>query len=65
MGGYPVARINRAAAELAQLIPDLIEPESWEGAGGDGVIRAIHGTLVVRQTAEVHRQIRRLLQALN
>ena len=66
MGGYSMARINlAAAAELAKSIPDLIEPESWEGAGGDGVIRAIHGTLVVRQTADVHRQIRRLLQALN
>jgi len=66
MGGFAVGRINPAAAtELARSIPDLIEPESWEGAGGSGVIRAVHGTLVVRQTADVHRQIRRLLQALN
>ncbi|HUY32593.1 MAG TPA: hypothetical protein VMV69_07400 [Pirellulales bacterium] len=64
-GGISVERINPAAAELAKAIPDLIEPASWDTVGGSGAIRAIHGTLVVRQTAEVHRQIRRLLQALN
>ncbi|MEX2121198.1 MAG: hypothetical protein WD847_16515 [Pirellulales bacterium] len=58
------AREGTPAEELAKVIPTVIEPESWQMAGGQGAIHAVAGSLLVRQTEKVHRQIRRLLMAL-
>lgn len=52
------------ADELARVVEEVIEPKSWQQAGGQGVIRAVKGALVVKQTAAVHKQIRALLKAL-
>lgn len=59
---YPV--MQGEAEKLVEMIPQFIEPDSWKDAGGDGVIRAVSGTLVMYQTPEVHRQTRGFLQEL-
>ena len=50
---------ERMAGELISLIQDTIAPESWDVRGGKGTIRYYPNfhVLVVRNTAEVHRQI--------
>lgn len=53
---------ENAAEELAKSLPDLIEPKSWEKSGGPGVVRAVTGVLLVKQTSAVHSQIRRVLR---
>jgi len=50
---------------LAKAIEELIEPETWETAGGEGKIRAVPGGLVVRQVPRVHAQIRVLCDELD
>jgi hypothetical protein len=51
---------------LASAIEVVVEPDSWEGALGDGKINAAEQTLslVIRQTPRVHQQIRAVLQEL-
>jgi len=50
---------ERAAGELISLIQDTIAPDSWDVRSGKGTIRYYPNfhVLVVRNTAEVHRQI--------
>ena len=52
--------------ELADLIEETIAPASWEGKGGNGVIRFWHPAhaLVVRQTGDVHEDLASLLKDL-
>ncbi|MEX2560738.1 MAG: hypothetical protein WD403_12530 [Pirellulales bacterium] len=63
-GAGQAAREGTPAEELAKVIPTVVEPESWQMAGGQGAIHAVAGSLLVRQTERVHRQIRRLLTAI-
>ncbi len=55
-------RSARAAAETAErlshIIPELIEPATWKGTGGQGSIHAVNGILIVHQTNPVHRKTR-------
>jgi hypothetical protein len=51
------------AKEIAALLPQMVAPETWQ-APGKGVARAAAGTIVVRQTVDVHEQIARLLREL-
>ena len=61
---------DRYLDELSRAIPALVRPESWERAGGHGVLFALpaeslgNGHLLVRQTAEVHAQLQRFLNEL-
>ena len=57
---------ERAAAELIALIQDTIAPDSWDVRAGKGTIRYYPNfhVLVVRNTAEVHRQIGGTLKQL-
>ena len=57
---------ERAAGELIALIQDTIAPDSWDVRGGKGTIRYYPNfhVLVVRNTAEVHRQIGGTLKQL-
>lgn len=57
---------ERAASELISLIQDTIAPDSWDVRGGRGTIRYYPNfhVLVVRNTAEVHRQIGGTLKQL-
>ncbi len=47
--------------DLEKLIPDVIAPESWKGAGGKGTLNVQPSALVIRQTRAVHREIVKLL----
>lgn len=49
---------------LADAITATVAPDSWQEAGGPGAVRALPGCLVVRQTAQTHRQIVALLEQL-
>lgn len=55
---------EKRAAPVRETILDLIEPESWKGKGGDGLMRAVDRTLIIRQTLGVHRKIEKLLREL-
>ncbi len=51
------------ANNLVQLIQDVIEPDSWYEAGGEGTISIYLGKkLAVLQTPEIHRKIQKFLQ---
>lgn len=50
--------------ELLSLITDLIEPDSWQERE-DVYAKAVPGSLIIRHTDAVHRQIRQLLGRLN
>lgn len=52
--------IEAWSADLATLLPELIEPESWQPRG-NGVARAAAGSIVVRQTDDIHEEIAGLL----
>ena len=53
-------RLATKVAKIAALLPELIEPESWQPHGA-GMARAIDDTIVVRQTEEVQRRVAALL----
>ena len=57
---------ERAAGELISLIQDTIAPGSWDVRGGKGTMRYYPNfhVLVVRNTAEVHRQVGGTLKQL-
>jgi len=52
--------------DLITLITTVVEPDSWQEAGGNGSVAANlpTGALVIRQTQDVHEQIQQLLSAL-
>lgn len=65
---YPLPAGTAAGGKLAEdaeamydLITTSIEPDSWDDVGGDGIIEPAGGALVIRQTAEIQRQIAALL----
>lgn len=60
---YPILR-EGAASQIQAAIIDLVAPESWNAAGGKGVVHVVEETLVVRQTRKVHREIGAFLKAL-
>lgn len=49
--------------ELAKVIRELIEPESWKDSNS-AYIGALHRSIVVRHRAAVHEQVRQLLEHL-
>jgi hypothetical protein len=65
---YPIADLVDAVscADITKAIIQAVKPASWHGNGGRGTIEylADKKTLVVKQTAETHRQIRTVLKAL-
>ena len=52
--------------KLLEFIVQTIAPDSWDQAGGSGVIKPFptNGSLVVSQTREIHEQIAELLKQL-
>ena len=49
---------------LAQVIQNVIEPASWEVAGGEGRLQQLGSSLIVWQTRNLHTQIGELLNQL-
>jgi len=52
------------ANDIARLIIHTVEPDRWEGTGGEGTVTTYNKKLIVHQTREVHKQIQNLLQDL-
>jgi beta-lactamase regulating signal transducer with metallopeptidase domain len=53
------------AGDIARLVINTVEPESWENNGGGGTLTAYNDKkLIVYQTQRIHKQIRSLLQDL-
>jgi hypothetical protein len=48
---------------ITKVVPEMIEPESWEPSG-EGMIRAVGEGIVVRHTEEVHHRVARLMAEL-
>lgn len=49
---------------LQDVITSTIAPNTWEHVGGEGVVNALGDVLFVRQSADVHREVKALLQSL-
>lgn len=49
---------------LIELLTTTIKPQSWDSVGGPGSIAPYRGTLVISQTAEVHRDLQKFLNEL-
>jgi hypothetical protein len=62
----PAGTDGREAQSLMRVLVNTIEPKSWKELGGEGTIEYYpEGTcLVVRQTADVQRQVQELLKTL-
>lgn len=62
----PVANAPESTVDLAQSLaeklPLIVATESWKESGGTGKICSVPGAIIVRQTPEVHRQLRRVLE---
>lgn len=55
-------QLAKWAEEIAVLLPEVVAPESWKP--GEGFVRAAAGSLVIRQSEAVHRQVAELLNEL-
>ncbi len=56
---------NRALAnDVARVVPKIIEPVTWQGGGGQGLIESIGIGVTVRQTRRVHLQVASFLQSV-
>ncbi|RMF77886.1 MAG: hypothetical protein D6744_10790, partial [Planctomycetota bacterium] len=55
---------HAASEKLLDLVTMVVEPDSWAVNGGWGSIELFSGSLVVRNTADVHAQVFDLLQSL-
>ncbi|HEY4759589.1 MAG TPA: permease prefix domain 1-containing protein [Thermoguttaceae bacterium] len=49
---------------LIDVITSTIHPTTWDNVGGQGSIAPYRGTLVISQTADVHREIKKVLDDL-
>lgn len=56
-------KLESLAQEIVKLVPQIIEPQSWE-PHGEGIIRAIGEGIVVRHTEEVQHRVARLVAEL-
>lgn len=61
---YPFLFKDRATA-MQTAITRTVAPKSWNAKGADAAISLVEGTLVIRQTVKVHREIRDLLQKID
>jgi beta-lactamase regulating signal transducer with metallopeptidase domain/tetratricopeptide (TPR) repeat protein len=65
---YDISDLVGSAADaddIARLVINTVEPDSWENKGGRGTLTTYNDKkLIVYQTREIHKQIRDLLQGL-
>jgi hypothetical protein len=61
-----LAADDKQAEAVVRVIRSLVEPESWQGSGGPGVVEYLPAKqlLLVRQTSEVHQQVDALVRIL-
>lgn len=57
-------QLDTWATELADLLPQIVEPKSWERNGGSGVVHPFAGLSIVKQTGAVHCEVAKLLRDL-
>ncbi len=64
--GEPANSMKQQLHELTNFIESTCQPDSWEHVAGNGSIKVNETTLslVVRQTQDVHREIRDLLEEM-
>ncbi len=60
---YPIG--DQPADKVAEALMEFVELKSWKDRGGEGEVRPLQGSLVVKQTAHVHREIQRFLAKLD
>jgi hypothetical protein len=60
---YPL-RHNRTANQVRDAVVEIVVPKSWAAAGGKGTAHVVEGTMVVRQTREVHKDIAAFVKSL-
>jgi hypothetical protein len=53
-----------ALTEFARLIRTLVQPDSWQEAGGNGMIQVAGDALMIEQTGAVHYQVLALCEKL-
>jgi hypothetical protein len=56
-------KLESLAQTIATLVPEMIEPQSWEPSG-EGMIRAVGEAVVVRNTEVVQHRVARLMAEL-
>lgn len=66
---YPIPAIQpeaaiRDGAVLVELVRRTIDPYSWDDVGGPAYIQEVPGGVLIRNTAEVHAEVERLLSRL-
>lgn len=57
------SNLDAWAKAIAKLLPEMIEPKSWQPSG-EGMLRAVGETVVVRQSDEVHYRVGKLVDEL-
>lgn len=50
--------------QTVNLVTRLVEPKSWTGGGGEGVIEPLDNSLVIKNSRRVHFEVRKLLSQL-
>ena len=50
--------------DLILVMTSVVAPETWPESGGEGEVQCLGTSLVIRQTAKVHEQIKSLLEQL-
>ena len=55
--------LDRWTKEIAEILPEVVAPESW-APEGEGFVRIAAGSLIVRQTDAAHRKIELFLDEL-
>lgn len=67
---YPLDRLvggGRMPGSLVTMVQELVMPQTWDTAGGPGMVRAIDGgvpCLVIRQSTAGHRAVEAFLKSL-
>lgn len=57
------SKLDAWATAIAKLVPEMIEPESWQPKG-TGMIHAVGETLVVRQSDDVQHRVGKLINEI-
>lgn len=63
-GGANQAVGNDISEELIELIKSVIDPDSWDSAGGPGAIRKFNHNLVIRSSDKTHEKVAKTNDAL-